>query len=119
MQKYHFAVKAPFNAVAEAACGRGRHIVDNVYRVDCLNCQKQDAFILAKDEAESKRHAAFLAQEPRALAEPWKAGNIVCRNCGGERFRVGDRTCYGHYQDYVCADCSHKESRLTETGMSF
>lgn len=115
----HFAVKPPMDATAVAACGRGKRVDSNVYRVDCLNCQKQDPYILAKDEADSARHAAFMAQVPSRLGEPWKEGHIICRNCGGDQFRVGDRTCYGHYQDYVCADCGGKESRLTETGMCF
>lgn len=115
----HFSVKQPFSTESAAACGRGRRMDTNVYRVDCLNCQKQDAYILAKDEADSERHKRFMAQEPRAIPEPWRDGHITCRNCGAQNHRVGDRTCYGHYQDYVCADCGHKESRLTETGMSF
>lgn len=116
----HFAVKPPMDATAVAACGRGKRIDSNVYRVDCLNCQKQDAYILAKDEADSARHAAFMAQEPRQLMEPWDHSKAMrCRECGNGTFRIGDRTCYGHYQDYVCAECGHKESRLTETGMSF
>lgn len=117
----HFAVKVAFSTEVVASCGRGSRVDSNVYNVDCLACQKRDAYILAKDEADSKRHAAFMAQEPRQFMEPWHTEKkaMRCRNCGNGTFRMGDRTCYGHYQDYVCAECGHKESRLTETGMSF
>lgn len=115
----HFAVKVAFSTEVVASCGRGKRVDSNVYRVDCLTCQKRGAYILARDEADSARHAAFMAQTPARLGEPWKDGHIVCRNCDGDLFRIGDRTCYGQYQDYVCANCGHKESRLTEKGMSF
>lgn len=61
-----------------------------------------------------------MAQVPRTRIEPWKPGVfMLCSECKHGYFRIGDRTCYGHYQDYVCANCGHKESRLTEKGMSF
>jgi hypothetical protein len=102
------------------ACGRaGRRSTTNVYAVTCLNCQKSDQFLAARRLADDVRHQNFLAQTPRAFREPWKDGNITCRACGGGDFRMGDRTCYGHYENYHCATCGHVESRLTETGMSF
>lgn len=114
----HFAVKPPFDATAAPACGRGQRIDTNVYRVDCGLCVKQDAYILAKDEADSAKHAAFMAQTPRQYGEPWKDGIIVCQN-GHDTFRYGDRSCYGHYDNFVCATCGDVQSRLTETGMCF
>lgn len=121
MLRTHFAVKPPFDMTEVAACGRGSRIRSNVFDVDCRNCQKQDSFILAMDEAKSAKHKAFMAQEPRPMSEPWHEGNVpmVCKNCQGNLFRVGERTCYGHYQNYVCSACGGTESRLTETGMSF
>ena len=114
----HFAFKPPFDAREVSACGRGQRLTSNPFRVDCLNCQKQDSFTLALDEAKSERYRAFMDQPLRTIAEPWQKGSIVCRVCGTDQFRIGDRTTYGHYQDYVC-EAGHKESRLTETGMSF
>jgi hypothetical protein len=119
--KTHFAVKPPFDASETAACGRGRngHMTADTYGVTCLSCKGKDSFILAEDEAKSARHARFMAQEPRQMAEPWKDRQVICSKCSGDLFRYGDRTCYGHYQNFHCAACGHVESRLTETGMSF
>jgi hypothetical protein len=113
----HFAIDTTTGLIS--ACGRGKRIDLNVYRVDCGLCKQKAMFIDAHAAAETEREAAFMRQEPRIIPEPWRDGHLVCRNCGGDQFRVGDRTCYGHYQDYVCAGCGNKESRLTETGMSF
>lgn len=102
------------------ACGRASNShTTNVYRVTCLSCQKSDQFLAAREIADSARHQAFMAQEPRVISEPWKYGNVVCRECNGDKFRIGDRTCYGHYENFHCANCGHVESRLTETGMAF
>lgn len=102
------------------ACGRASSkTTTNVYRVDCGVCQKRDPFVAAKKVADDARHEAFMAQEPRRITEPWKEGHIICRNCDGDLFRIGDRTCYGHYNNFHCANCGNIESRLTETGMSF
>lgn len=101
------------------ACGRGQRVSDNVYAVTCDTCRGREDYHDAWREAEAKRYEAFMAQEPRQFREPWRDGNIVCRECNGELFRIGDRTCYGHYENYHCANCGHIEERLTETGMSF
>lgn len=102
------------------ACGRASaRSTTSVYAVDCLACQKSDQYAAAKDVADAAKHERFMAQVPRQIGEPWREGHIVCRECDGDLFRIGDRTCYGHYQNYVCAACGHVESRLTETGMSF
>jgi hypothetical protein len=114
MVKYHFVVESGL------ACGRqGKVITDRVGKVTCLNCQKSPEFIEAKAEVDAQLHAAFLAQTPREYREPWGEGVIRCSECGGQEFRMGNRTCYGHYQNYHCGACGHVESRLTETGMSF
>ncbi len=117
----HFAVTPPFDTTPVSACGRGRRLDFNAFHIDCGNCTKSDPFILALDEAKSAKHALFMAQEPRLMREPWhtEVVYIICKECGHNLFRMGDRTCYGHYQDYVCGRCGNKESRLTETGMSF
>lgn len=104
------------------ACGRASSkSTPNVNRVDCLACKKSDQFIAAKEEWDKRRHEAFMATEPRTFGEPWgKYGEvIVCKSCGGNTFRMGDRTCYGHYDNFHCSNCDNIESRLTETGMSF
>lgn len=120
--KTHFAVKVPFDLTMASACGIGRRLNDSVYAVDCLNCKSKDAFILAKDEADSAKHAAFMAQEPKKVSEPWHQpyGKVpmVCKECGNDTFRHKGRSCHGHYDDHACAKCGHIESRLTETGMS-
>lgn len=104
-----------------ALCGRGKRVSENVRRVDCLLCQAIPLFARAKTTDALARKEAFDAQVPRQLSEPWHQGNVpmVCRVDGGTLFRMGERTCMGHYQNYVCASCGHAESRLTETGMSF
>lgn len=99
-------------------CGRGKAVTDNVYAVTCLICKSSESYVKAKEAADKAKHEAFLAQVPRVMGEPWKEGNIVCRSCGNETFRIGDRTCYGHYANFHCAACGNIESRLTETGMS-
>lgn len=90
----------------------------NVYRVDCLACQKSDQFIEAKKVADAARHKKFMAQEPREYNEPWRDGVMTCPN-GHTKFRIGDRTCYGHYDNFHCSECDEVVSRLTERGMSF
>lgn len=116
MVKYHLVTESG------PACGRAAKVItDRVFQVTCLNCQKTPVFIEAKADLDAQRKAAFMAQEPRQYIEPWhtKTVAMVCKNCSGELFREGDRTCYGHYANYHCAACGHVESRLTETGMSF
>ena len=88
-------------------------------RTTCLKCTRQPEYLEAKGKEDEERKAAFMAQEPRTYKEPWKSGTIECSECGNTEFRIGDRTCYGHYENFHCANCGHVESRLTETGMSF
>lgn len=103
------------------ACTKAARTTDNVNQVTCGRCVKQPVFKQAQGEALAKEAETFLAQEPRPVQEPWRDGTMLCSECGGTLFRIGNRTCHGHYQDYHCANpaCSHVESRLTETGMSF
>lgn len=113
--KTHLAIGPHGNA-----CGRvGNKYTTNVYSVTCLSCQNNHQFIEAKRIADEAKQQRFNEQIPRVVSEPWRDGNIECRECGHEYFRMADRTCYGHYDNYVCANCGHTESRLTETGMSF
>lgn len=116
MVKYHFVLEKG------NACGRpGRVITDKVQYVTCLNCRRTPEFVAAMIELKAQKEAAFEAQTPRKFSEPWHQGNVpmVCKSCGNDTFREADRTCYGHYANYVCAACGGTESRLTETGMSF
>ena len=117
--KTHFAVKVAFSTEFASSCGRGKRMDTNVYDVTCGLCKQRSAFILAKDEADSARHKRFMESIPTRVREPWREGNIECRGCGSDLFRHGDRTCYGHYDNFVCANCGNVESRLTEIGMSF
>jgi hypothetical protein len=100
---------------------RSLNINTNTFEVTCLVCISRNAFKAAHHKAVEAKHAAFLAIPPREMFEPWHEGNVpmVCSNDGGVLFRIGDRTCYGHYQNFHCASCGHVESRLTETGMSY
>lgn len=104
---------------ATGAASHGPRETTNVYQVDCRRCMLTPAYSEAKEKADDERHAAFMAQTPSPMEEPWKAGVMVCSSCAGHFFRIGDRTCYGHYANYHCASCGHVESRLTERGMSF
>lgn len=113
MPKTHLAT----NGVS--ACLRGTRTTTNVRQVDCRICQGTQVFMDLKAFDDAQREAAFEAQTPRKVAEPWKEGGMVCSGCGWTFFREADRSCYGHYANYVCAQCGHVESRLTETGMSF
>jgi hypothetical protein len=112
--KTHYA-HGPHGNACKRASAKG---TTNVYRVDCLACQKSDQFTAAKVEADAKRHETFMAQEPREFGEPWKDGIITCM-MGHTLFRYAGRSCYGHYDEYVCAECGDAQSRLTEAGMSF
>lgn len=100
-------------------CGRGKSTTEDVYRVTCLVCNTSEPYLTAKAAADAAKRERFYATPPRQFAEPWRDGTITCSECGGDLFRMGDRSCYGHYENYVCAACGHSESRLTETGMSF
>ena len=120
MSKTHFAVKVAFSTEFVASCGRGTRMSENVYDVSCGLCKQRSAFILAKDEADSERHRQFMMQPGRTIMEPWKHGEFMsCSCCNGNYFRTGERTCYGHYDNFHCISCGHIESRLTEVGMSF
>lgn len=113
--KRHYSVGPHGNA-----CGRASALnTTNVYNVTCLLCQANDQFLAGKRIADDAKDEAFKAQAPRTYAEPWTKGNITCRECGSDQFRYQGRSCYGHYDDHVCANCGHTESRLTETGMCF
>lgn len=115
MTKTHYSVGPHGNA-----CGRASaRTTTNVYAVTCLLCQGNSQFVAGKKIADDARKAALAAQVPHGVREPWREGDIACRQCGGELFRNLDRTCYGHYDNWACAACGHVESRLTETGMSF
>lgn len=99
------------------ACGIGRRTSTTPSRVDCRNCQNTPAFGQAKNTADAAIKAAFDAQEPRQF-KPQFGRELVCE-CGSDLFRYKGRSCYGHYDDYVCAACGKETSRITETGMSF
>jgi hypothetical protein len=122
VRKTHFSID-PANSLA-VACGRT--VNDHgqtpfTDRVTCLACQSRSEYLDQKVKDAARKHERFMAQTPRRIQEPWHEDGklMVCRECGNDTFRIGDRTCYGHYQNYHCADCAHVESRLTETGMSF
>lgn len=120
MRKTHFSVD-PANST-QVACGR--EVNDHgqtpfTERVTCGTCKQRTSFKRQKVKDDKAKHERFLAQSPREVAEPWREGNVHCTNCGNMLFRIGDRTCYGHYENYHCSSCGHVESRLTETGMSF
>ena len=104
------------------ACGRASSkTTTNTLSVDCQSCIIRNSFQEAHQRAVLAKERAFLAQTPIRINEPWGEGKaiVVCSQCKGDLFRIGDRTCYGHYDNYHCAKCGNVESRLTETGMSF
>lgn len=101
------------------ACGHKGRVSGNVFAVDCRLCARKLVFIEAQAKAAAEKMERFLAQEPVAVKEPWKDGHMTCKECGHDKFRHADRTCYGHYDNWTCAKCGANESRLTETGMSF
>jgi hypothetical protein len=113
-------MKTHFGTGPYSACkrGTGRRITENVHQVTCLLCTQTDLFIRAKTTADIARKEAFDAQVPRECSAQF-GGPVKCSECSGVLFRIGDRSCYGHYENYHCAGCGHVESRLTETGMSF
>jgi hypothetical protein len=114
-------MKTHLDVGGRAVCKRGANITRNVYNVTCLLCTDTSFYRQAKVTADVAKQAAFEAQEPRKHIEPWHQGQVpmVCKACGNDTFREADRTCYGHYANFVCAGCGLTESRLTEKGMSF
>lgn len=112
----HFAIDTTTGLIP--ACGRGKRIDLNVYRVDCGLCKQKAMYIDAHAAAEVEKEAAFLRQVPRTFGEPWREGLITCQN-GHTLFRYAGRSCHGHYDEYVCSECGDGQSRLTERGMSF
>lgn len=111
----HFTVKLPFDLTSVSACGRGRRIVTVVSRVDCLNCRKQDAFLLAVDERNSAIEADFAAQTPRHVPSMFNNGNYSCHKCGGDLFRERPRSLFSFH--FVCEGCGTSMFPPTETGM--
>lgn len=114
--RIHFAVKPPFDLTPVASCGRtGSVRIDtNVSRVDCLNCRKGDAFLLAVDERNAAVEADFQTQTPRTVPSMFQAGNYVCQ-CGGDLFRERPRSLFSFH--FVCEACGHHMFPPTETGM--
>lgn len=113
-------IKIHFEINGASACGRGNRTHQSVTQVTCGLCAKKDAYIEAMAKAQADKMERFLAQEPTTVREPWERDKaMACSDCGSLLFRHADRTCYGHYDNWVCANCGHNESRLTETGMSF
>lgn len=104
-------------AVCHRSAKPGR-LTRDARRVTCLDCKKDVRWHAAWIDQRKAVEAAFEATEPREFSEPWRTGTITCNACGSTRFRAQGRSCYGHYEDYQCADCRKVTSRLTETGMS-
>ena len=117
--KTHFAVKPPFDTTEVSACGRGKRITINIYRVDCLLCQSNDAFILAMDEAKSAAAAAYEAQVPRTIVPQFGRVNddgvMECPKCQGVLWKEKPRNLWSYH--YVCQGCQFSVHPLTETGM--
>jgi hypothetical protein len=121
MVKTHFGVKVAFSTEVVASCGRGKRLTDNTFNVDCGLCQNRDAFILAHDEAKSRREAAFWAQEPRTVVPQFGRVNddgvMECPDCSGVLWRERPRSLFSYH--YVCAnaECGKAVFPMTETGM--
>lgn len=118
MPKMHYAKTGNGTGVCGRTPSNPHMVSDNTFRTTCLRCASQPEFIDAQAKAAAAKMEAFLAQPPREFREPWRDGTITC-DCGSTMFREADRTCYGHYANYTCAECGANQSRLTETGMSF
>lgn len=108
--KTHFAT-----GPVTTGCGIGKRTTTNVYRVDCLKCQDKPAYITARTQADEAREAAFWAQEPHAVHNPWTQENLVCRDCGGDKFRDKGRDLWTFW--FVCSECGKQQGYPTETGM--
>lgn len=113
--KTHFAVKPPMSADVVSACGVGRRIDANVHRVDCLNCQRNDKFILAKDEARMAEEAAYWEQSPRKVRNVWDWNKFYVCDCGNDLWRERPRGLFSYH--FVCSACHHSIHPPTETGM--
>lgn len=111
-------MKTHFGTEKFSACNRGKVVTEHTRQVTCLLCQDTDLFKRAKVTADIARQEAFMAQEPRQHSAQF-GGPVTCSSCAGTQFRIGERSCYGHYENYHCANCGHVESRMTETGMCF
>src|SRR5919206_2938650 len=116
----HFGINPPFSTAVVSACGVGRRIDTDTRRVDCLNCQRQDSFILAKDEADSAREKAFQEQTPHTVVPQFGRVNddgvMDCSYCGGVLFRERPRSLFSYH--FVCAneECGKSMHPMTETG---
>lgn len=112
-------MKTHFKLSTGPACGRGKRSTDHAHEVTCGLCMRDEHYRKAMIDLNAKKAQQFAEQIPTRVKEPWREGSIECGNCGSDLFRIGDRTCYGHYENYHCAKCGNIESRLTEIGMSF
>lgn len=112
--------KTHFSRNGYVACGRtSKRTTGVTSQVTCGHCVQSERFVQADARQRLAAKAAFDAQEPRTVPEPWVSGAFIICTCGGTLFRDSGRTCYGHYDNWVCAACGKTASRLTETGMSF
>lgn len=117
-------LKTHYLANGRIACNRvarstgAARAVDNVFAVNCGLCRNNQDFKDAVEVALAAKQAAFEAQTPKP-ATHLLGHALICLMCDGTLFRYQGRSCMGHYDDYVCANCGTVNSTLTETGMCF
>lgn len=97
------------------ACGIGKRTTTNWTRVDCLNCKKKPEYERAEFAAKEAKLAAFNAQEPHTVRNPWTQQNLVCHVCGGDQFKDLDRDLWTYW--FYCVGCTKNQGYPTETGM--
>lgn len=113
MKRTHFAIDDyPFLT----ACHRGQWNTDNVSRVDCLLCKETQVFQEAAFAAKQAKDAAFAAQVPHTVRNPWTGENLTCSQCGGDQFKDMDRDLWTYW--FYCVGCTKNQGYPTETGMS-
>lgn len=108
-------MKSHYSVNGQSNCGRGKVITDNTHYVTCLLCKENPEFIEAQAAVKAAKQAAFEAQVPHTVYNPWTKENIVCSKCGGDQFKDLDRDLWTHW--FYCVNCTHNQGYPTETGM--
>lgn len=113
--KRHFLSKAGKDIACHRVLRAGVWTTDDISRVDCLNCRNQPEFIEAEAAMKAAKEAAFAAQVPHTVRNPWTGKDLVCHVCGGDQFKDMDRDLWTFW--FYCVGCTKNQGYPTETGM--
>lgn len=113
--KRHFLTKEGKDIACWRVLTSRTWTTDSVSRVDCENCKNEPEYQAAAFAIKEAKDAAFAAQVPHTVYNPWAKKNMVCHECGGDQFKDMDRDLWTYW--FYCVGCTKNQGYPTETGM--